>query len=126
MAREQRRRGAERAKEWGGRLLRGCRLGDAGLHPSLRSPPTLCLEDHFPIFGAILPHRLGMRQGPAVRQKVKQVRRAEFEVRRMVLLGVGQFAQRILQVVVDHQMMAMRTADDTVQLQAACCCLGMP
>ena len=44
----------------------------------------------------------------------------------MVLLGVGQFAQHILQVVVDHQMMPMRTADDAVQLQAPRCCLGMP
>ena len=44
----------------------------------------------------------------------------------MVLLGVGQFAQHILQVVVDHQMMPMRTADDAAQLQAARCCLGMP
>jgi hypothetical protein len=35
----------------------------------------------------------------------------------MVLLGIGQSAQHILQVVVDHQMMPMRTADDAVQLQ---------
>ena len=67
-----------------------------------------------------------MRQGPAIRQKIGQVRRAEFEVRRMVLLGIGQFAQHILQVVVDHQMMPMRTADDAVQLQATRCCFGMP
>ena len=43
----------------------------------------------------------------------------------MVLLGVGQFAQHIFQVVVDHQVMPMRTADDAVQLQTTCR-LGMP
>ena len=44
----------------------------------------------------------------------------------MVLLGIGQFAQHILQVVIDHQVMTMRTADDAVQLQTTRCCLGMP
>ena len=43
----------------------------------------------------------------------------------MVLLGVGQFAQHIFQVVVNHQVMAMRTADNAVQLQATCRGAGM-
>ena len=51
---------------------------------------------------------------------------ARREVRRMVLFGVGQFAQHVLQVVVDHQMMPMRTADDAVHLQTARRSLGMP
>ena len=36
----------------------------------------------------------------------------------MVLLGIGQASQHVLQVVLDHQMMTMRTADHTVHLQS--------
>ena len=43
----------------------------------------------------------------------------------MVLLGIGELPQHIVQVVVDHQMLTMRTADDAIQLQATGSRLGM-
>lgn len=80
--------------------------------------------DRGPIFGAMLTYRPGMRQSPTVRQKVGQVRRAGFNIRRMILPRIGQFAHHVVQVVVNHQMMAMGTGDDAVQLQRPATALG--
>lgn len=43
----------------------------------------------------------------------------------MVLLGVGQLAQHIIQVILDHQVMPMGTADHAVYLHAAWRRIGM-
>jgi len=55
-----------------------------------------------------------MNQSPMVRQKIEQTRRSGFEVRRLVLLRIGESSQYVLQVAVDHQMMRMRTAATVV------------
>ena len=102
----------------------GC-LGCAGLHADLRTPPALRVTDHFLVLNAILTHGLWMRQCPTVGKKIEQVGRAGSKVGRMVLLGVGKPSQHILQIVLDHQMMAMRTANHAVHLQPARCRAGM-
>ena len=68
------------------------RLFGAGQHPCPGTPPALRLEGDLSIFGAILSHQLGMCQSPAIREKISQVGRPRCEVRRVVLLGIGQFA----------------------------------
>jgi len=91
-----------------------CRVMGTGLHTGLGTTPALRIEDHFPVLDAILAHRLRMRQRPTIRQEIDEIWRAGFKIPGMVLLAIGKFSQHIIQVVIDHQMMAVRTADDAI------------
>lgn len=92
-----------------------CAGGQAGVGTSV----AFAVGDQFLFLDAGATHRLWMRQGPAVRQEVQQIRRVEGEVRGVILLGVGQAAEHVLQVLVDHQVMAMGAADHAEQLHSA-------
>ncbi len=84
--------------------------GGAGLHSLAGTAPAFGIRNHLPLLDAIFAHTLPMSQGPTIRQMIDEIRRTGFAVRGMVLLRVGEPSQHILQVVVDHQMMTMRTS----------------
>ena len=119
-------RGAEGRERLAGRLPGRCLLRCAGLGTGPETAESLGIEDHLFLCHAIVTHGLGMGRGPTVREKFEQVRRSGFEVRGVVLPRVGESSQHIFQVIVDHQMMTMCTADDAEHLQATSRCPGMP
>ena len=66
-----------------------------------------------------------MGRRPTVRQEVEQIRRVRGKVGGMVLLGIGQFPQHILQVIFNHQVVPMGTAHHTNHLHSARCRIGV-
>jgi hypothetical protein len=95
------------------------RLGGAGLDAGADTTQSLGIVCIFSLLDAAGTDRRGMRQCPTVRQEIEKIRRIESKIGRMILLGVGQLAQHILQVILDHQMMSMGTADHAEHLHAA-------
>ncbi len=65
----------------------------------------------------------GLRVGcrPAIGQQMQQIRTTRFQSGRMPLLGLGQLAQHVLQVMLQHQVMTMGAADEAEQLKGNWC-----
>jgi hypothetical protein len=103
------------------RLRCGSRRGTlllTRLLTALSATDLFGIGDILPLFGASLSDRLRMLGGPAIGKQRTQVRGVALQVLWMILLRVGKLLEHILQVVLDDQVVSMRTAHNTQQLHA--------
>jgi hypothetical protein len=81
--------------------------------PSLQATNSRGLSDTLSLLTTIVANQSGVRLGPVVGQERSQVVRSRLQQLRLMLSRVRQLREDVLEIVVEHHVVAMSAAGDT-------------